>query len=312
MGTHDMEHPAPHDHSHHFRTASHRSLWIAMAITAPLMAAELVGGLLANSLALVADAAHMATDVAAIGLALFAMWLAARPGSYRRTFGYYRAEVIAALCNALSLWLIAAWIFVEAYQRFTASSEIQGNLTLIVGAVGLVANVAAAWALQRASSESINVEGALLHVLGDLVGSVGVIIAAALVMAFGWHIADPITAAIIGVLILFSSGRLLWKVIHVLIQGAPANLDLEQLCRSLEQVEGVTGIHDIHAWTVTTGYHVFSAHVTMEPGRDQQRASILHTLRETVSVGFGVSHVTIQLEDDASGCIETHHVPHTV
>ena len=305
-----MQHPAAHDHSHNVRSASHRSLWIALAITAPLMAAELVGGLLANSLALVADSAHMAADVAAISLALFAMWLAVRPGSFRRTFGFYRAEVIAALCNALGLWLIAAWVFVEAYQRFSVASEVQGPLTLVVGAVGLVANVAAAWVLQRASGESINVEGSLLHVLGDLVGSVGVIIAATLVIAFGWHIADPIIGTIIGVLILFSSGRLLWKVTHVLIQGAPPNLDLERLCRSLEQVEGVTGIHDIHAWTVTTGYDVFSAHVTVGPGRHQLRASILHTLRDIVSTDFGVSHVTIQLEDDASGCIETHHVPH--
>ena len=198
-----MQHPAAHDHSHNVRSASHRSLWIALAITAPLMAAELVGGLLANSLALVADSAHMAADVAAISLALFAMWLAARPGSFRRTFGFYRAEVIAALCNALGLWLIAAWVFVEAYQRFSAASEVQGPLTLVVGAVGLVANVAAAWVLQRTSGESINVEGALLHVLGDLVGSVGVIIAATLVIAFGWHIADPIIGTIIGVLILF-------------------------------------------------------------------------------------------------------------
>ena len=299
-----------HNHTHQFRASSQRSLWLALAMTGPFLVVELVGGLFANSLALVADAAHMATDVAAISLALFAMWLAARPGSFRRTFGFYRAEVIAALGNALALWVVAGWIFFEAYQRFVGSPDVRGELTLVIGATGLAVNVCAALVLKRASRESINVQGALLHVLGDLVGSVGVVVGALLVMTLGWNIADPIIGAVIGALILIASVRLLWTVTHVLIQGTPADLDLERLCRRLEQTAGVTGVHDIHAWTVTTGYDVFSAHVTVEAGRKEQWSDILQTLRGIVTTGFGVNHVTIQLEDDPSQCSEFHHEPH--
>ncbi len=201
------QHPAtsasgPH-HSH--RSASRRSLGISLALIMGYMVAEVIGGLVSGSLALIADAGHMLTDGAAIGLALLAIWIASRPASIDQTFGFQRTEVLAALLNALSLWLIAAWIFFEAARRFGDSPEVDGALMLGVGAVGLLVNVVAAWILHRSAGESLNVEGAFRHVIADLLGSVAVVAAGVLVLSFGWDIADPIFGIVIGVLILASS-----------------------------------------------------------------------------------------------------------
>ena len=274
------------------------------------MVVEVVAGIMSNSLSLMADAAHMITDAAAIGLALFAIWIASRPESFSRTFGFHRAEVIAALLNALVMWLIAAGIFFEASGRFSGAPEIQAMPVLAVGVVGLIINLVAAWLLKRTPDAGLNVEGAFIHVLGDLLGSVGVIAAAVLMLAFGWWLSDPIIGIIIGILLLLSSGRLLWKVLHVLMQGTPAHIDLDGLCQRLERVEGVTGVHDIHAWTVTTGYDVFSAHVTAEEVSGRTRDQTLVELRKIASREFGISHVTIQLEDGMAECEEVHHNPH--
>ena len=281
-----------------------------MALIGGFMLVEVVGGLLANSLALLADAAHMVTDAAAIGLALFAMWFASRQASFSRTFGFYRTEVIAALLNALSMWLVAGWIFFEAYGRIYEPPEINAVPVLVVGSVGLLVNAAAAWVLKRSSTESLNVEGAFLHVLGDLLGSVGVIISGLLIITMGWQIADPIIGFTIGLLVLLSSGRLLWKTLHVLMQGTPPYLDLDRLCMRMEQVEHVTGVHDIHAWTVTTGYDVLSAHVTANTVEEIRPHGLLKTLREIVASEFGISHVTIQLEEESVDCEERHHIAH--
>ena len=297
-------------HTHDLRSASRRSLWIALALIGSFMLVEVVGGLLANSLALLADAAHMVTDAAAIGLALFAMGFASRPASYSRTFGFYRTEVIAALLNALSMWLIAGWIFFEAYGRLFEPPEINAVPVLLVGSIGLLVNVAAAWVLKRSARDSLNVEGAFLHVLGDTLGSVGVIISGLLIITMGWQVADPIVGFTIGLLVLLSSGRLLWKTLHVLMQGTPSYLDLDLLCKHMEQVEQVTGVHDIHAWTVTTGYDVLSAHVTAEKAGSGKPDRLLKTLREIVASEFGISHVTIQLEESSADCDEWHHIAH--
>ena len=213
-----------------------------------------------------ADAAHMFTDAAAIGLALLAMWLANRPASIERTFGYYRMEILAALFNALSLWLIAAWIFFEAYHRFRDVPEVQGGIVLLVGAVGLGVNLIALWILRRAAGHSLNVQGAFQHVLADLLGSIGVIVSGILTLAFGWWISDPILGVLISVLILISSWRLVARVVKVLLEGVPPHLDMHGLCNALEDVEGVKMVHDIHAWTITSGYESFTAHVLVDPG----------------------------------------------
>ena len=297
-----------HDHSH--RTASKRSLSISLALITIYMLVEVVGGLISGSLALLADAGHMLTDSAAIGLALLAIWVSGRPASIEQTFGFHRTEILAAMLNALSLWLISALIFFEASRRFNDDLQVAGELMLGVGAVGLLVNLAAAWVLHRSSRESLNVEGAFLHVVADLLGSVAVVAGGILVLAFEWNIADPIFGIVIGVLILASSLRLLWKVVHVLMEGTPSHLDLHHLCQRLEELEGVTGVHDIHAWTITTGYDALSAHVTADPTVMQDPNPVLQALRDIASSEFGIGHVTIQLEDSKDSCVEDHHIEH--
>ena len=301
---------SPPGHAHDHRSASRRSLSIALALIMVYMVVEVVGGLISGSLALLADAGHLLTDGAAIGLALLAIWVSGRPASIEQTFGFHRTEILAAMLNALSLWLISALIFFEASRRFNDDLQVDGGLMLGVGAVGLLVNLAAAWALHRSSGESLNVEGAFLHVVADLLGSVAVVAGGILVLAFEWNIADPIFGIVIGVLILASSLRLLWKVVHVLMEGTPSHLDLHHLCQRLEELEGVTGVHDIHAWTITIGYDALSAHVTADPTVMQDPNPVLQALRDIASSEFGIGHVTIQLEDSKDGCVEDHHIEH--
>ena len=301
---------SPPGHAHGHRSASRRSLSFALALIMVYMVVEVVGGLISGSLALLADAGHMLTDGAAIGLALLAIWVSGRPASIEQTFGFHRTEILAAMLNALSLWLISALIFFEASRRFNDDLQVDGGLMLGVGAVGLLVNLAAAGALHRSSGESLNVEGAFLHVVADLLGSVAVVAGGILVLAFEWNIADPIFGIVIGVLILASSLRLLWKVVHVLMEGTPSHLDLHHLCQRLEELEGVTGVHDIHAWTITTGYDALSAHVTADPTVMQDPNPVLQALRDIASSEFGIGHVTIQLEDSKDGCVEDHHIEH--
>ena len=301
---------SPPGHAHDHRSGSRRSLSIALALIMVYMVVEVVGGLISGSLALLADAGHMLTDGAAIGLALLAIWVSGRPASIEQTFGFHRTEILAAMLNALSLWLISALIFFEASRRLNDDLQVDGGLMLGVGAVGLLVNLAAAWVLHRSSGESLNVEGAFLHVVADLLGSVAVVAGGILVIAFEWNIADPIFGIVIGVLILASSLRLLWKVVHVLMEGTPSHLDLHHLCQRLEELEGVTGVHDIHAWTITTGYDALSAHVTADPTVMQDPNPVLQALRDIASSEFGIGHVTIQLEDSKDGCVEDHHIEH--
>jgi|TARA_Y100000780_G_scaffold150041_1_gene135159 cobalt-zinc-cadmium efflux system protein len=294
----------------HGRAASRRNLTIALGLTVGYMVVELVGGFLANSLSLLADAGHMITDAGAIGLALLAMWIAGRPASIERTFGLHRTEVLAALANALALWLIAGLIFFESYRRFLDVPAVDGRLMLVVGGVGLLVNLAAAAVLRPSAKESLNVEGAFLHVVSDVLGSIAVIGAGLLILTTGWVLADPIFGAVIGLLIVISSARLLWKVLHVLMEGTPAHLDLHGLCQRLERLDGITGVHDIHAWSITTGYDALSAHVTADAAALNNPGQVLERLRNIASQEFGISHVTIQLEDSEDGCVEAHHIAH--
>ncbi|MDA0988039.1 MAG: cation diffusion facilitator family transporter [Chloroflexi bacterium] len=292
------------------RADSTISLRTALFLISGFMLVEVIGGILANSLALLADAAHMVTDAAALALALLAILVAGRPPSSRRTFGFHRTEVLAALANVLFLWAVSGWIFYEAYQRFQNPPEVQGPIMMSVGIAGLLVNVAAAWVLRRSAGHNLNVRGAYLHVLGDLLGSIGVVVGGILVITLGWTLADPIFGAVIGLLVLFSSTRLLWDVVHVLMQGTPSQLNLDRLCGRLEHLEGVTGVHDLHVWSLTSGYDVLSAHVTTSTSSLEQRQHVLEHLREVAAVEFNISHVTIQLETSSQGCDETHHVSH--
>ena len=305
---------AAHDNqglmNNHGRAASRRNLTIALGLTVGYTVVELAGGFLANSLSLLADAGHMITDAGAIGLALLAMWIAGRPASIERTFGLHRTEVLAALANALALWLIAGLIFFESYRRFLDVPAVDGRLMLVVGGVGLLVNLAAAAVLRPSAKESLNVEGAFLHVVSDVLGSIAVIGAGLLILTTGWVLADPIFGAVIGLLIVISSARLLWKVLHVLMEGTPAHLDLHGLCQRLERLDGITGVHDIHAWSITTGYDALSAHVTADAAALNNPGQVLERLRNIASQEFGISHVTIQLEDSEDGCVEAHHIAH--
>lgn len=279
------------------------------------MFVEVIGGVLSGSLALLADAAHMLTDAAAILLALFAMWIAERPASVESTFGYYRTEVLAALLNTLSLWLIAGWIFFEAYNRIRETPEVEGPLLLGVGAAGLIVNILAAYVLHRAAGESLNAEGAFQHVMADLFGSIGVVISGGLILVFattpdsGWFIVDPILSVGIGLLILKSSWGLFMRVFKVLLEGTPKHLDMYRICSDMEDVPGVTIIHDVHAWTITSGYDAMTAHVLVDSAQREHEDDILARLRQ-IAYGYGLGHVTFQLEYSAAECEENHHVGH--
>ena len=306
-----------HDHAHDLRGASKKSLVIALSLISSFMFVEVVGGVLSGSLALLADAGHMLTDAAAILLALFAMWIAERPASVESTFGYYRTEVLAALFNTLSLWVIAAWIFFEAYHRIRETPEVEGPLLLGVGVAGLVVNILAAYVLHRAAGESLNAEGAFQHVMADLFGSIGVVVSGALILAFattpdsGWFIVDPILSVGIGLLILRSSWGLFMRVFKVLIEGTPKHLDMYRICSDMEDVPGVTIIHDVHAWTITSGYDAMTAHVLVDSAQRGNEDDMLSRLRG-IAYSHGIGHVTLQLEYSATGCEENHHVEHLV
>ncbi len=308
---HDGHDHGHHDHSHDLRGLSRRSLTFALVLITTYMVAEIVGGVLSGSLALLADAGHMATDAAAIGLALLAMWIAERAASAERTFGFYRTEILAALLNAIALWIIVAWICYEAFQRLVADdAHVSGWPVLFVGLGGLVVNIVAAFVLHRSSEHSLNAEGAFQHVLADLLGSVGVVISSILIITLDWGIADPIISVVIGLLILVSSWGLMTSVIHVLLEGTPENVDVYKLCHDIEDVEGVTLVHDVHVWTITSQSDAFTAHVLIDSAYEGDRDALLTRMQRIAREEHGITHVTIQMEESVNGCDENHHVDH--
>ena len=297
-------------HTHDHRSASRRNLLLALVLIAGYMVVEILVGLLSGSLALLADAGHMLSDVAAIGLALLAMWIAERPASISQTFGYYRAEVLAALFNAISLWAVAGWIFFEAYHRFRDIPEVDGGIVLVVGAVGLAVNLVAVRILYGSAAQSLNIEGAVRHVFADVMGSIGVIGSGALTLIFGWRLADPILGVLIGALVLISSWHLVVKASRVLLEGTPSHLDMNRLCIELESVEGVTLVHDIHAWTITSGYESLTAHVLIDPDYPGELEILRRRLQRIAYEDFGLTHITMQMERSVDGCAERHHFDH--
>ena len=303
---------AGHDHAHDLRGASRRSLIIALSLISVYMVAEVVGGVLSGSLALLADAGHMLTDAAAILMALAAMWMADKAASVERTYGYQRTEVLAALINTFALWLIAAWIAFEAYHRFLHGSDVDGWPVLFVGIGGLAVNIITAWILHRSSEHSVNVEGAFQHVIADLMGSVGVVVSAIVILTVGWSLIDPILSIVIAVLILWGTRRLIVRVLNVLLEGTPERIDVYKLCSDIEEMEGVTLIHDVHVWTITSGSEAFTAHVLVDPSYEGDFNALLTRIQDLVHSDFGIGHVTIQLEDSLAGCTEDHHVGHLV
>lgn len=294
-------------HSHDHAGADRRSLRTALLLISGFMVAEVVGGIVAGSLALLSDAGHMVADAAAIGLALVAHHMARRPYSAERTFGYRRAEVLAAMLNALSLWIIAGWVFLEAYDRLRQAPEVEGGLLVVVGFVGLAVNVAAARVLSAPAGRSMNVEGAFRHVMADLMASVGVVVSGIVILATGWTIVDPAMGMLIGLLILGSAWRLTRKVFHVLMESVPEHIDLYRLCYRLAELPGVTLLHDVHVWTISSGHESFTAHVVVDPAYDGEVDVLIRRIRRVARDDFGISHITIQVEESPDGCTELHH-----
>ena len=275
-----------------------KPLAIALIITSVFLIVQAIGGVATGSLALLADAGHMATDVAALGLALFAVWLAQRPATPERSFGFARAEVLAALVNSATLVAISFYIFWEAFQRVGDPPEVDSGLMLIVAFAGLGANVASAWVLSRGGGHehSLNTRGAFLHVMGDMLGSVGAIVAALVMLATGWYLADPILSAGIGLLILWSSWRLMRETAEVLLEATPAHIDSRQVRATMMNIDGVTSVHDLHIWTVTSGLVSMSCHVVVSG--DREWPDVLMDLAQVLREQFDIRHVTLQPEDD--------------
>jgi cobalt-zinc-cadmium efflux system protein len=283
-----------HVHRHGHAPKNRRRLSIVLLLTAIYMIAELLGGLWTGSLALLADAGHMLADVAALVLALMAVWFGARPATPRKTFGYYRLEILAALINGVGLVLISFFIFYEAYQRWFARPVIRSVPMTVVAAGGLVVNLICALLLHRDREEDLNVRGAWLHVIGDALGSTGAIIAGALIMLFGWTAADSLISVFIGLLIIWSSWHLIRDATNVLLEGTPAHINLAAVEAAIMETEGVSDVHDLHVWTITSGREALSAHVIH--GYSISQSNLLKELRAKLLDRFGVDHLTIQME----------------
>jgi cobalt-zinc-cadmium efflux system protein len=281
-------------HEHDHGGGSRRALGIVLALTATFTVVEIAGGLLTGSLALLADAGHMLSDNLSLGIALFAAWLAQRPATPNRSFGYRRAEILAALANGVTLVAVAIWIFVEAYSRFRDPPEVLGTPMLAVAALGLIVNVVGAIILYRSDSESLNVEGAMRHVFADALGSVGAIVAAVVIILTGWRYADPLISVAIGILILGSSWKLLKDSTNILLEATPHNLDASEVGRGMASAEGIVEIHDLHIWTITSGFPALSAHVLV--GRQEDCHARRRELEELLSQEFDISHTTLQVD----------------
>ncbi|HUR92003.1 MAG TPA: cation diffusion facilitator family transporter [Gemmatimonadaceae bacterium] len=285
---------------HHHGSGDSARLRLALAITATLLIAEVIGGIVSNSIALLADAGHMLTDVAALGLSLFVAWFAHLPRTSRRTYGYLRWEILAALINGVTLLLLSAWIIWESVARFNDPEPITGRVMLIIAVMGLIANLAAARVLHPASGSSLNVRGAYLHVLGDLLASVGTVVAALVIWKTGWLAADPLASLLTTALIIRGAWNLVRESVDVLLESAPAHIVPAEVRARLEAIPGLESLHDLHVWSVSSGMVAMSAHAVVN---DPERHQPVLEQAQAEMKSFGIEHVTIQLErhDMASG-----------
>ena len=282
-------------HAHGTAAAANRGpLVMVFALTLVVFLIELVGGLVSNSLALLADAGHMFTDVAGIGLALLAIWFAGRPANGGRTFGYLRLEILAAVVNAVLLFGVSAFILFEAGRRLSEPPDIATGLMLAVALVGLAANAVSLFLLRKAQGESLNMRGAYLEVMGDFAGSAAVIVAAIVIGLTGWTPADAVASAVIGLLIIPRTWRLLRDAVDVLLEATPKGMDLGEVRTHILEAKGVADIHDLHAWTITSGMNILSAHVVLDEGADAP--AVLDELCRCLSGDFDIEHSTFQLE----------------
>jgi cobalt-zinc-cadmium efflux system protein len=284
------------NHHHHAPAGIARRFVLSLALTAVIFLAELVGGLLTRSLSLLSDAAHVFLDVFALGLSYVAIRLAALPPNDRHTYGYHRLRVLAALANGATLLLVAFEIFREAIQRFSNPEPILAGPMLVVAVLGLVVNIVVALVLRGHSHEDLNVRSAFLHVLGDALASVGVIIAGLVIVLTGWMPVDPLISVLIGVIILIGSGNVLRQSVHILAEGVPQGLTATEVAKAMHGVEGVSEVHDLHVWTVSPGYTALSAHVVLDDQSLSEAQSIMEDLKTALVAQFGIDHTTIQFE----------------
>jgi cobalt-zinc-cadmium efflux system protein len=271
------------------------ALKTALILTFVFMIVEFIGGLVTNSLVLMADAGHMLTDAAALGLSLFALWFSSRPATPAKTYGFFRVEILAALVNGAGLIVLSLLIFYEACHRIVNPPLVNSRLLLAIASVGLLVNLLSAYVLHQCHHDSINVKGAFLHVVGDAASSIGTIAAGVLMWWKGWLWADPLTSVMVGVLILYSAWRLVKDSADILLEGTPAHINLVEVTDTLCRVDGVKSVHDLHIWTLTSGIHAMSCHAVL--GGEKDRHKILEELSAIMRGHFGIDHTTIQLED---------------
>ena len=290
-----------HSHSER-RSGQQKNLLIVLLMTGTFMCIEVVGGLFTGSLALLADAGHMLTDVAALGLSAFAMWMAARPSTPEKTYGYHRAEILAAVINAVVLLLLSVWIIYEAYRRVFEPPQVFGVPMLLIGIVGLAVNVASMKLLADESASSLNVQSAYLEVLSDAISSCAVILGGGIIWMTGWVLIDPLLSAGISVFIMWRTWGLLSQSVHVLMEGVPSHLKTKEVGQAMAGVPGVKGIHDLHIWTITSGLDALSSHVVISAGED--RDEVLERLQSLLRDRFRIDHATLQIVEERSDRVQ--------
>ncbi|MGG1684354.1 cation diffusion facilitator family transporter [Pseudalkalibacillus sp. NRS-1564] len=293
-----MGHNHSHDHGH-THSANKKALLISFILIATFMILEVVGGIITNSLALLSDAGHMLSDAVALGMSLLAFKLGEKKSDTEKTYGYKRFEILAAFLNGIALIAISFYILWESINRFIDPPDVASTGMLVIAAIGLIVNILVAWILMKGdTSENLNLRSAFLHVLGDLLGSIGAIIAALLIMFIGWNYADPIASAIVAILVLISGIRVTKDSFHVLMEGTPSNIDLQKVKKALVEIDGVNSIHDLHIWNITSDFPSFTCHLVVNQGvnRDQ----MLKIAGQKLHDQFDLSHTTIQIECETS------------
>ncbi len=289
-----------HEHSHDLKNAKEKkTLIVVLILTATFMVVEAASGFYTSSLALLSDAAHMLTDVFALSLAYLALWFSVRPPTLSNTYGFYRAEILAALINGILLFVISGGIIIEAYERFKLPREVKSLEMTVVAAAGLVLNLGSAYVLSRHQSANLNIKGALYHVMSDALGSAGAVAAGVVMIFTGWYYADSIISVLVSVLILRSAWVILKESAHILLEGTPRGVDLKAVQASICSNDGVLGVHDLHAWTLTQGFDALSAHLVVEDMHKGER--LINDIKDQLSGRFHITHVTLQLETKECG-----------
>ncbi|MGD9107419.1 MAG: cation diffusion facilitator family transporter [Desulfobacterales bacterium] len=299
MTVHHIHQPIEPDNGEHY--ANQRKLLIALSITTIVMIAEIIGGLLANSLALLSDAGHMLTDILALGLSLAAMKFAKKPPTPSKTFGFHRLEILAAFFNGMLLFFISFYIFYEAYHRLVQPEEIKGLFMLVVAFIGLLANGVGILLLRKSAHTSLNVKSAFFHIIGDTISSGGVIVGGLLILYTGWYLVDPLISIFIGILILRGAYALIMESIDIFLEATPKDINVEEMLDELRKIKGVKDVHHLHLWTITSGINAMSAHVLIDDLLISSSAYILKEIKSLLHNKYRIEHSTIQFESESCG-----------